>query len=277
MTDFDFTLLSEISLPSYDNGYVFTETARLDKIKEIAARSPYQTRIDKNRFTLYAKKPLGLIKDRVIVLSTHIDAVKEITRFYTEERDKDTIHGTFDNALTNAAALALMLEGSLPDNVLIAFTADEEMNSSGAIDVVTYLRKASKGIFAIVLDVTDVGYQDALFTVENNFYRSTRYHKAVKTTLESLPLSYRFVTVEPAYLPDYIPLSRVERNSDGGIFEALCDESWAYDEESVECFSLCIPIKGEMHTNNGASCQKKAFQAYKEAISAFAQAISHAE
>lgn len=276
MNECDFGILKTISLPSYDNGYVFTDRTRLNAIITIASQTKYLNCIEKNRFLLFTKKPLGLLPDRLTVISTHIDASKSITDFFAEKYDHETLRGSFDNTLTNAAALSLMMDGELPDNIIFAFTGDEEENGLGALDVVTYLRKAGKGIFAIVLDVTDCGYGKVHFTVENDFWRSKCFDDAIRGTLSQCTEPYRFVCSGSA-APYYVPSSYIERNSDGGVYEALCDESWAYDEEAVECFSLCIPVLGAMHSNEGILCKIDSFTPYKSAIRSFSHAISEAQ
>ena len=210
----------------------------------------------------------------MIVISSHIDSSEDITKFYAESVDDETIRGTFDNTLTNAAALSLMREGALPDNVVFAFTADEERSGLGATDVVAYLRKASKSMFAIVLDVSDVGYGKVNYTLENDFWRKRQYDAVISEVLANAERPYRFVS-SGCVPPYYIPLAYVEKNSDGGIREALCDESWSYEEEGAECFSLCIPIKGAFNSDEGVLCRKCSFPSYKRIISAFAQALAN--
>ena len=108
----------------------------------------------------------------MIIISSHVDCEHKITDCFSEVCDTDNslIKGTYDNLLTNASIVSLMLEGELPENVLIAFTGDEEVGSKGARKLTKYLKKNSIEIkCAIVLDVTDMGWKEAAdFTVEND-------------------------------------------------------------------------------------------------------------
>ena len=167
-----------------------------------------------------------------------------------------------------------MLDRDLTDQVLIAFTANEEKDSLGAKAVVEYLKHAGKNVFAIVLDVTDLGYRTADFTIENNFYRDYRVHQAVRSVLRNIPIHYFFVPEHYLCIPEYIPQGRVHKNSDGGITEALADESWEYNELNAECFALCIPTKGDMHCNEGIDCLKNTFSTYKTIVQLFANSIA---
>ena len=56
------------------------------------------------------------------------------------------MQGTFDNSLTNAMTVSLMLEDALAMNVAVVFTGDEEEDSNGAADVAAFFRKLHKKI-----------------------------------------------------------------------------------------------------------------------------------
>lgn len=274
MNELDFKLLKSISLPSYDNGSYFTEKARLNAIKSIAKETAYRELVEEDLFLLFSKRPIDELGEHIVVLSTHTDAVANITRFFAEKKDSGTLHGTFDNTITNTAALSLMIDGTLRDNVLIAFTGDEENESRGAKALGNYLKAKGKSPFVIVLDVTNVGYGKVSFTVENKLYHSVESHNAIRSALADIALPYRFVAYNPNDIPEYVKLGYVERNSDGGIYEALCDESWEYGDCNIECFSLCIPVNGEMHDNSGLDLRLQDFQIYKNAILVFSNQLS---
>ena len=273
MNDHDFTLLQALSLPSYDNGTVFTDRSRLEMIIKLSQNTPYTTCMEESRFLLFAKKPLHDLPQKLVVISSHIDAVEDITSFFAKRVDNETLCGTFDNTLTNAAAVSLMQEGTLPENVVFAFTANEEQDGLGARDVVSYLKNFEKEFFAIVLDVTNIGYGKVHHTIENDFWKSASSDAVVRSVLAKTQLPYRFVCSKAA-APYYIPISYIELNSDGGVYEALCDESWTYHENGIECFSLCIPTMGEMHTNSGILCEAKSFPSYKSFVASFALALA---
>lgn len=276
MNKFDFKLLQEISLPCYDNGTCFTDRTRLNKIEAIASETHYQYKKSAPLFTLFSKQPIESLGQDIVILSTHVDAVEDITEFYVNDINRRTVHGTLDNTATNAIALSLMIENALSDHVLVAFTANEEEDSLGAIQLIEFLKKINKRAFVIVLDVTYEDFDKADFTIENNFFYEHKIHQTVKELLLTRKIPFRFIPQDPMQIPDYIKFSHLERYSDGGIKEALEDESWAYDELGIECFSLCLPVRGEMHDNCGVDCRKKSFSQYKDTVELFSNSIAEA-
>lgn len=62
-------------------------------------------------------------------------------------------------------------------------------------------------------------------------------------------------------IPSYIP----ERYVIGQETEP--DESWEYDGHNVECFRLCIPTKGDMHSDDGVFVRKNSLAPYMKILS----------
>lgn len=260
--DFYFNhLLTQINVLNYDNGKKFTRTDRLDAICELLWNSSYR-RINANGlFHLYSKVPLSELPDELIVISSHVDCQRQITKCFSKDYDDDLMQGTFDNSLTNAMTVSLMLEDALAMNVVVAFTGDEEEDSTGAADVAAFFRNLHKKIKVIVLDVTDMGWREGCaFTIENNFWSDTTGKVVSRLSAES-GYPWRFVPSDPYEIPAYIP----ERYVIGQ--EAEPDESWEYDEHKVECFSLCIPTKGEMHSDDGVLVRKDSLAPYMKILS----------
>ena len=50
--------------------------------------------------------------------------------------------------------------------------------------------------------------------------------------------------------------------------EAEADETWDLDELDVQCFSLCLPVKGDMHNDQGVLARKESFASYCAAFAA---------
>ena len=254
-------LLTQINVLNYDNGKKFTRTDRLDAICELFWNSSYR-RINANGlFHLYSKVPLSELPDELIVISSHVDCQRQITKCFSKDYDNDMMRGTFDNSLTNAIAVNLMLEDTFAMNVVVAFTGDEEEDSTGAADVAAFFRNLHKKIKVIVLDVTDMGWREGCaFTIENNFWSDTT-GKVVSRLSAETGYPWRFVPSDPYELPAYILNKYVIGQ------EAEPDESWEYDEHKVECFSLCIPTKGEMHSDNGVLVRKDSLAPYMKILS----------
>ncbi|MBQ1184734.1 MAG: hypothetical protein IIX55_03400, partial [Muribaculaceae bacterium] len=52
----------------------------------------------------------------------------------------------------------------------------------------------------------------------------------------------------------------------GFVHEALPDESWIYDEYKLPCLTLCHPVGGDMHSDEGALARLSAFPVYCDAL-----------
>lgn len=259
-------LLERLSVPNRDNGVRFTETDRFDAINALLWNSRYRRINPDGLFFLYAAKPLDEICDPVLI-SSHIDCV--MPRLFSREQDQDLLLGTYDNSITNAGILWLMLENALPDNVLVAFTGDEERSSHGAAQLVRYLTDQNKKpAVTLVLDVTDMGWEDgADFTVENNFWSDGLGHRVVGAA-EATGACWKFVPSDVDEIPSFVEPSLVIAE------EATEDESWEYDEYDWNCFSLCLPVDGPMHSSAGVLARKAGVQAYIQALRNITIALS---
>lgn len=254
-------VLSKVSVLNYDNGRIFTKVDRLEAIGSCLWGSKYRRINPQGLFHLYSPKTINSIQEQVIIVSSHIDCTESITTCFTKLDTDKMLHGTYDNAITNAAIVYLMQLGNLPDNVLVAFTGDEERDSNGAKDVIKYIQKKKIQIeCVVVLDVTDMGWIDkADFTVENNFWSDCLGQKIIGL-MENSSYKWYFVPSDPDNIPTYI-------NSNHIIpIEAEMDESWEYDERNVECFSFCLPIYGQMHSNDGVLARQTSFENYTEML-----------
>lgn len=277
MKEQEFELLRKINVICRDNGKRFTHTQRLDVISRIAEEAGYISVSDAPLFLMYAKKPLAELPRELLVISTHIDCVKKITTFFTERNDGE-LYGTFDNSITNAAALLLMKKGTLPDNAVIAFTGNEEYGSAGALAVSEFLKEAGKTFFAVVLDVTHDGYEQNMpFTVENDLWFGKKagiYEQSIVDGADKASLYWGYVAYSAASVAKLIPNRCRLTDEYGDAVESWEDESWTYSEEEVPCFSLCIPTRGDMHSNKGLFAREADFDIYIKALENIAVSLS---
>ncbi len=255
-------VLSEIALLNKDDGERFTVTDRIDRISMLLKESNYKLAESGDLFRLYSKKPIEDMKMKpVIVVSTHIDCQSKITKCFSESVDTGMLRGTYDNLATNAAILSLMHSDSLPENVVVAFTGDEERKSRGAKALVKFLKKndiAVRHIF--VLDVTDCGWNEECdFTIENNFWHDD-YGKSIVSFAANSDFKWRFVPSDPNDVPSFVPKQNTI------YVEAEPDESWEYDEKNMNCCSICVPVKGEMHSNEGVLMREEGYRNYTEGL-----------
>ncbi len=259
-------LLKDINVLCRDNGKVFTDIRRLAVIEEKLRGSEYIS-VSGDLFRLFSKKPVSEIKGELLLVSSHVDCEDSITECFSRDETSETLKGTYDNSITNAAVLALMMEGTLPENLVVAFTGDEEKNSGGAVEVTRYLKKYKKEFQAIVLDVTDFGWNEgADFTIENNFWKEATGRRVCSTAFSS-GYPWLFVPEDANDIPAYIPESRVYPE------EAEPDESWDYDEQGVKCFSLCLPVNGPMHSNEGVTARKRSYLHYVETLNRVCESL----
>lgn len=256
--DYDIlNILSKVSVLCKDDGDSFIDTTRLDVISEILWDSQFRRINADGLFNLYAKKPLYQISDPLIIVSSHVDCERNIIKCFTESIGDGILKGTYDNALTNAAILYVMLSCDLPDNVLIAFTGDEEEESGGANDVIDFIKNRKRKVKNIyVLDVTEEGWDKELdFTIENNFWDDDFGEKIISLA-EKTDYKWMFVPSNPTDVPYYVDKEYIVWK------EADADESWDYDEADIPSFSFCIPTLGEMHSNEGIFAREKSLNNY---------------
>lgn len=98
-----------------DNGEAFTDTKRLEYIKLILDESDYEIFQELPLAVIYKKKNINLPQE-VVLISSHVDCVDEISNPNFKITSKGNYKGTFDNAVTNAIAVIAMLEKRFADN-----------------------------------------------------------------------------------------------------------------------------------------------------------------
>lgn len=275
MNNFELELLKKLNVPCRSTSDRFYVCDRLEVIKQTLSGSAYSLIEEAPLFLLYAKKPLDELSDNLVVVSSHVDCVSTITNFFADLVSKDTIYGTFDNSITNTSAIINMLEGALPDNVVFAFTGDEERGSAGARKLTRYLERNDKKAFVIVLDVTYSGYDEGYyFSIENDFIddNSAQGDAIVKGAYMASE-NWCFATPDPLEPSSAIPRKHYLLDDDGQIEISDVDESYTYADE-LDCFSLCIPVDGNMHSNRGCTTRTICFDTYNKALKYIALALS---
>lgn len=244
-------MLIAMQLPCYDNGKRFTVTSKLDKISELLKDTSYRE-IKGDLFRLFTKVPASELEpEKTICLSTHADFVKAIKKPFVQKQDDKTLLGTFDNSATNAAALYLLLEGSLPDNVVVAFTGNEEHGMKGALELDRFFYTHSAGQpFYFAMDVTDIGFGKKQFSIENTF------------------------SVPKGELDNIIKIAK-EVDFQGYLYpKALPDEAYQYAALGAKSCSLCVPTTGPMHSNEGCFMELGAYLGYIDVVMNIAQRFS---
>ena len=227
-----FDILTAVTVDCKDNGERFTVTDRVAVIESLLENSEYKLIARRPLALLYAKRQLRE-GDRVLLISSHIDCV--YGRCFCNDED-ECMRGTFDNSFGNAAVLWNMVHDRLSDNLVVAFTGNEESDSKGAVQAVVALGQMGCEVAAaLVLDVTNEGWESgALFTLEND-------------------LGIDILT-------GYNIISSLEKYDGRFAFKhnALPDESWDYADYGIPSISLCVPVDGELHGDAGVLLRKNA-------------------
>ena len=242
-----FDILQTVTVDCKDNGECFTVTDRVAAVERIIERTNYKLISRQPLALLYAKRPV-CEGDRVLLISSHIDCV--YSRCFSAD-EGDCLRGTFDNSFTNAALLWNMLHDRLPDDVVVAFTGNEESDSQGAVQTVVALgRMGCEVASALVLDVTNEGWESgALFTLEND-------------------LGIDILT-------GYNIISSLEKYNGRFAFKhnALPDESWDYADYGIPSLTLCVPVGGELHEDAGVMLRKESALEYCNVLSLLASLL----
>lgn len=234
-------LLESLTVDCKDDGTVFTVTDRLDVIGRLLEGTSYRLVAAEPLARIYARRDLHS-GDRVVLVSSHIDCV--YGRCFCAD-EGECLRGTFDNSFGNASVLWAMMNGRLPENVVVAFTGDEERDSKGAVQTVLALGRMQCCIkFALVLEVTNVGWASgAHFALENDLGIDLPTAHSIVESVRSLGFGYAF-----------------EHNAEP-------DESWDYNDYGIPSLTLSLPVCGNMHSNDGVLLRKATVETYCSALS----------
>jgi hypothetical protein len=258
------SILDEVNLPSRDDQTRFVDTTRLDGIAKCLGDggSPWALRFSGPLFRIYGRSGVQPVPDPVVI-SSHADSNYGVHQHGQVEGTQELL-GTFDNSITNAVLVGLMLEDRLPPGCLVAFTGDEENDSEGAAGVMACLRgEGMEPRAVIVLDITDDRHYGHPCTLENYF---AKHRGALPATEEG------FLECLQAALEARIP--HVHHD------DAWPDESWRYEEEDVPVFSLCVPTRparpghpgdGWMHLDEGVRVRADLIPEYGNSLARLCQ------
>jgi hypothetical protein len=131
---------------------------------------------------------------------------------------------------------------------LVSFTGDEEKDSGGVAQTLSFLEK--RALFkrlelVMVLDLTEERFRTRHFTIENCFVG-----KALKAALMASP---------------------------GFVKKAAPDEAWKYREYGLDCFSFCLPCRllgADMHARAGVAIRGDSAAGYMKAFVGLVRAIA---
>lgn len=241
-------VLSAVTVDCKDNGKEFIVTERIEAIERLLQGTEYRLVAHEPLALLFAKR-VPQENEKVVLVSSHVDCV--YNSCYCSDNG-EYYKGTFDNSFGNAAVLWCMLNDMLPANVVVAFTGDEEKDSHGVYQALEALKKYGCELScAIVQDVTNVGWESgALFTIENDCGID-------------LITAYNMVSLLEPYDGKFAFRHFAEP-----------DESWDYARCGVPCFTLCAPVGGDMHSDEGVLLRKESAMEYCRVLVLMADYLS---
>lgn len=255
---------------SSKNGFI--DISRIEAIRKELKDSEYQeTYSQEGCYSLWSKVPLSELPPDVLIISSHIDTVPEITNCYSNlNKDNGVLHGTYDNMITNTASVIMMKEQDFPDNVVFAFTGEEETGRTLGAKNVANLLASEHRLICIALDVTYEGFNNnSLYTVENfiecgkgaplGSNKKDALNRLARMITDMEPDTERtitFVMANKRHVPTQLPKELFSKNN------GMYDEAYAYRDEGFVTMSICIPTDGNMHSNSGLKCKQPVFEGY---------------
>jgi hypothetical protein len=136
-----------------------------------------------------------------------------------------------------------MTHDKLPSNVVVAFTGNEEQDGKGAKQVSRYINKEYKNCnikYIISLDLTNDGYDEAHYTIEN---LTIDENNLLEMIVKNLPDPMLVVAAAP-------------------------DDSWTY-RKYFPCFSLCLPCENigeDMHSDKGVRIKQSSVVVFGDTL-----------
>ena len=252
-------IISRVNVAGADNGAVFTDRTRIDAALRCLEGTPYHLLRAEGIAYVLAHADYDARRGTLLI-SCHIDHCYR--HLFSMPCPDGSYLGTFDNSVTLSVLLLAMLGGVLPAQTLVALTGDEENNGHGAEQALAYLR--AQGIdpeLVMCLDVTEEGYQQVHYTLENILPRS-EFPAAARLRFADAEAFRQFLlrmVGEPAYT----------------VIEAEADEAWVYDEEDVNCFTLCLPTHcpAGMHADTGIFIRQESLAPYRRAMETLCRGV----
>lgn len=264
-------LVNRMQTACRSNGKYFTQDARLRTIRELTASSSSYHLYKGNLCNVYTKVPVKQLHelDHITLISSHVDTVPN-NLFSIVDEEQRLMKGTYDNTITNAACVYLMLHGNLPEHIVFAFTGDEETGGCrGAKETMEFLKRfgvPADRVSVLALDVTYEGYkQRCAFSLEN-LYSDGSASPLIDYLNEHYDGQYAYAAPFRARIPANLPYEVLSKSP------SWFDEGAAYARMNVEfSASFCMPCQSreghnDMHSEEGVLVHTDAFLSYINAL-----------
>ncbi len=249
-------ILTKVNIKCEDDRHGFKDSKKTDTVDRLLRESQYRKISDGRLTKIYSQLKISELQDRnLLVVSSHIDTVYD--NFYFRD-GSDVVTGTLDNSITNAVLIDIIRKNRLPEEVIVAFTGNEEKESLGVDETVSFLHACKANVeFAVSLDVTNRGYRNHGYTIENYFVRKG---------------DRRIFSSKRQFLKYIIGLLEKKKVKSIHHVGADPDDTWQFDEHNMNCFTFCLPCRGIafhndwMHDDIGFVVRKSAIIEFRAGL-----------
>lgn len=280
-------LLKDLAIVCRSDKSHFLIDDRIQVIREKLSNTEYEEYLgyssqddeENAPYSMWSKKPITELPEDIILISTHCDVVPNIQNCFSELEEGGFYRGTYDNLGTNAAALILMTEHEIPDNVVFVFTGDEETGRcNGAKFAAKYLSKKGKNPLCLALDVTYEGFHDnRLWSLENCALPKKNEPNNMQAFLNNISQaaldteskqSFCYIRASRNFTPTNMHEKYIEKSI------GMYDEAYAYQDAGFPSMSVCLPCYGNMHGESGVKIKQPVFEGYVLSLASFVYSLT---
>lgn len=264
-------LIGAVNAPGADDGRKFTDARRRQAVIALAGRAKLFRPVLDDGFSLVYGGAIDPERT-VVLLSCHIDHPFKAAELFLKA-GKGGLTGTLDNSVCAGLLLDLLRRGELPDNVLAAFTGNEERGMRGAKALIAHLRRGALKKYAAGLG--------AVLTLD-----VTPDNAAMPVSLENVApnkrLRARLGFENPAAAAAWVGARlKAAGVPYGTLLKALPDESFAYAAAGLSALSFGLPVapragrgKADVHDPAGVTCSFRHMRLWQKGLAAAAAAIA---
>lgn len=258
-------IIEDMTAMCRSNKKEFIVDSRIKVIRDYLKNTSYKEYYSQDApVSLWSKAKIEDLPRDIVLISSHADIVNNISACNSKLTEEGFYKGTYDNIITNAAALILMLEADLPENIVFAFTGDEETGRcNGAKEAASYLYRNKKKPICIALDVTFEGFdENDLCSIENASAPKHIEQEFLNNLVDNFSKAegeeqtFHFVKLGESHVPSKIEKKYMAKSS------GMYDEGMCYKEEGYSALSFCIPCDGSMHSEAGVYIKQPVFEGY---------------
>lgn len=273
-------ILKKAALPCISNkNEGFTEKGKLNRLcKFLSDETEIQLYDRTIYYDMYCNhKTEGLLNNnlghttdkKLVLITSHADLTKPCNKKPYFDYKDGKYEGTFDNSGTNAVLCILAKENLIPDNLVFAFTANEENGGMQGIECAFYeMKKKGFNLSVICLDMTYDGYKErVMFNYENltdsakkemnDTYSKMNLENKDEKYKEFLIVPYDYSFKSPKEL-DCVTLDSEAGEDEGGFLCELEEDR----KFKINAMSFCMPCKGNMHSEEGVKVNDAVFEGY---------------